>query len=120
MKRYLIATLLLLPSVSFAAPNLLTALQNLVIVLGDVVVPFLFGVAFLFFCINVFRFFVLEGHSEEGRKKAKDLAIYSVAAAVFLIIFWGIINLLVESSGVQGQDQPCPDYIQQYDPSKCP
>lgn len=119
MKKYLFLTLLLVPGVTHAQ-TLLSLLQNTIIFMDSVVVPFLFGIAFLMFVINVFRFFILEGSNEDGRKKAKDLAIYSVAAFVFLIIFWGIVKIFVDSSGIKGQTQPCPDYIQKSDPTKCP
>lgn len=82
--------------------------------LNRVVIPFLFGIAFLIFVINIIRFFVIEGNNEEGRKKAKALAIYSVSAFVFLIIFWGIINLLAGSSGLRGQNAPCMDYMKAF------
>ncbi len=119
MKKYIIIAGITVPSVSYAA-SIQDLLQNLITVFGTVIIPFLFGIAFLMFCINAFRFFILEGHSEDGREKAKNLALYSIAAAVFLIIFWGIVNLFVDASGLDGGSQPCPDYIMEYDPDKCP
>ncbi len=82
-------------------------------VLGTLV-PFLFGLAFLFFVINVFRYFILGGSNEEGQKKAKALAIYGVAAFVFLIAFYGIVNLLVDSTGLGGEAPSRPDYIEKW------
>ena len=66
------------------------------------IIPFLIGLAFLFFAYNAIRYFVVQGSSEDGREKAKALALYSVLAIVFIIIFWGIINLLVNSLGFAG------------------
>ena len=111
-----------LPSLVFAqAPSggLQLFLYNIPLFLDNVIIPFLFGIAFLVFVWNVIRFFVIEGSNEEGRKKAKDLAIYSVAAFVFLMIFWGIVNMLISSLGFYNL-QPCPDYIYKVDWRACP
>lgn len=92
------ATLLLLPLIA-AAQTAQAFLVNFTSFLSNVIIPFLFGVAFLFFVINVIRFFVIGGSNEDGREKARALISYSVAAFVFLIIFWGIINMLSSSFG---------------------
>lgn len=111
-KVFLASFLLLFPSFSFAAAgSLQTFLTNLVTFLSDTVVPFLIAVAFLFFVVNAVRYFVLGSTNEEDREKAKALAIYGVAAFVFIVIFWGIINLLSSSTGLEGQSAPVPDYI---------
>lgn len=78
---------------------------------SDVVIPVLFGIAFLFFVINAVRFFIIGGHSEDGQEHAKSLMIYGLAAFVFLIIFWGIVELLTNSLGFGKQDPVCPDYL---------
>jgi len=116
----LLAGLVFIPNLVFAQGTLQSLLANIPIFLSDIVIPFLFGIAFLFFVINVIRYFVIGGSSEEGREKAKDLLIYSIAAFVLLIIFWGLVNMLVETLGLGGETQPCPDYILQFDPSACP
>lgn len=74
--------------------------------------PFLFGFAFLFFVINAIRFFVINGSNEDGRKNAKNLAIYGVLAFVVLIVFWGVVNLLASSIGLSSGSAPTPDYLQ--------
>ncbi len=118
--RWILPLFLLVPGIATAQGTLQTLLTNIPTFLSDIVIPFLFGIAFLLFIINVIRYFVIEGSNEDGRKKAKDLALYSIAAFVFLIIFWGIVNMFVKSTGLQGEAQPCPDYIKQFDASKCP
>lgn len=103
---------LLLPLVSHAQ-DVQSFLENFLLFLNNSVIPFLIGVAFLFFTYNAIRFFVLEGSSEEGRGKAKTLAIYGVAAFVLIITFWGIINLLTSSIGLDDCDAPQSDYYLQ-------
>lgn len=113
-KSFLVSlSLLFLPFITQAAApstSLQSFLTTIPLFLNKVVIPFLFGVAFLIFVVNVIRFFIIGGSNEEGQKKAKALIIYSIAAFVFLIIFWGIVNILVSSSGIGGQNAPCPDY----------
>lgn len=123
MKKILLlsSTFLLLPFLSLAAStstSLQSFLTTIPLFLNKVIIPFLFGIAFLIFVINVIRYFVLGAGNEKERDKAKALAIYGVAAFVFLIIVFGIINLLVSSSGLGGQNAPCPDYKKAFD--TCP
>lgn len=118
---YTVASLLALsPTLALAQTRGIYSLfNNIIAVLGNVVVPFLWGIAFLMFVWNAIRYFVIEGHSEDGREKAKSLMIWSVAAFVFVSIFWGIINMLTSSSGLTGEEQPCSDYTQRYNPERC-
>ncbi len=116
----IIALLTLTPQLTFAQGTIQKLLVNIPTFFNNILIPFFFGIAFLFFVINVVRYFVIGGSSEEGRDKAKNLIIYSIAAFVFIIIFWGIVNLLTTSLGLQGKDQPCPDFIQKFQPTKCP
>ncbi len=80
--------------------NLQTYIADLISVLNSIVIPFMLGMAFLVFVINVFRFFILGGTNADSQDKAKRLAVYGVGAFVFIIIFWGIINLLANSFGL--------------------
>ncbi len=111
MKNVLSASLLLLlfPIIT-NAQSLQTFLTNLVSFLDGIVIPFLATIAFLFFTINTIRFFVIGGSNEEGREKAKALAIYGVAAFVLIIIFWGIIDLITSSIGFN-TTAPVSDYV---------
>lgn len=107
------AILSLSPSITHAA-GLEDLIKGFVGFLSDVIIPFLFAIAFLIFAFNVIRYFVLGGASEEGRDKAKNLAIYSVLAFVVLIVFWGIVNTVSSLLGFGGTTQPTADYM---DPS---
>ena len=80
-----------------------------------ILLPFLFGVAFLFFLINIVRYFILGSASDDGRAKAKKSALYGIAAFVFLFTLWGLVTVLVEGIGIDGQGNNsslCPDYLQ--------
>lgn len=108
---WLVALIISLPAISYAQEASLQSLfKNLLVFFSDTLIPFLLGMAFLFFVINVFRYFILGGANEEAQKKAKSLAIYGVTAFVFLIIFFGLVYLLVETTGLEGVPAPTPDY----------
>ncbi len=107
---FCIVLLATLPAISHAQ-SLQILFTNIPKFIDNVLIPFLFGIAFLFFIYNTVRYFVFEGHSEDGREKAKAHIIYSVAAFVFLIIFYGIVNILADSTGLENQQAPCSDYM---------
>ncbi len=119
MKFYLyIASILIFLPVIASAQSIQTLLPNIVTFINTVLIPFLFGLAFLIFAYNAVLYFIIGGSNEDGRENAKNLAIYSVAAFLFLIIFWGIINILSTSIGLEGGKQLCPDYMKVK--GKCP
>jgi len=95
------------------AQGLQEFLSNFTVFVSGVLIPFLFGMAFLVFVISAIRFFVLQSSNEDGREKARKLITFSILAFVFLIVFWGIINLLTSSLGLDGATQPQSDYMQQ-------
>ncbi len=100
----------LIPAIASAQTSLQNVLNGLLTFIDGVLIPFLFGIAFLFFVFNIVRYLVLDGGNEEARDNAKNLALYGFGAFVFLIIFWGIVNLVVDSLGLNcGAIQP--DYV---------
>jgi hypothetical protein len=118
---YFLSVFPILPTIAFAhtlsAQSLITKFLTFS---NRVLIPFALALAFLFFLINVIRFFVINGAEEDGRKNAKNLALYSVLAFVVLIVFWGIINLLAGSTTLNGKTAPTPDYVQKNEGGSTP
>ncbi len=111
----LLTLLLTTPLISSAqSPSLQSLFTNIPIFIDKVLIPFLYGMAFLVFTYNAIRYFVIEGSNEKGREKAKDLAIYSIAAFVFITIFLGIVNMFTQSTGLDKQTQPCTDFEKEF------
>ncbi len=79
----------------------------------NILLPLLISLAFLFFLINTAKYFIVEGGSEEGRKKAKRSAIYGIIAFVLLFSLWGIVGMLVSGIGLERAESLCPDYLLQ-------
>ncbi|MCB9819673.1 hypothetical protein H6789_03145 [Candidatus Nomurabacteria bacterium] len=84
---------------------------KLTLFISNTLLPFLFGLALLFFIYNVFRLFILKSSENEAKESAKRFALYSIAAFVFLVSIWGIVNLLVNGLGLNGGYDVVPDYM---------
>jgi len=120
MMKYSAVLLFLIPTLSFAQADTTGSLQALLTGIGGflngVVIPFILAIAFIVFVVNVVRFFVIGGASDEGQKNAKNLAIYGIGAFVFILSFWGIVNLLVAGVGLENEscaEVSISDYIRQ-------
>lgn len=102
MKNKILVTfsLLILPTVSYAQGDIQTMVSTFGSFLYTGVIPFLLGLAFVFFIVNIIRYFIIESSDLEGRKKAKALAIYGVGAFLLISIFWGLIGFLFEGIGL--------------------
>lgn len=93
-------TLFFLPLVA-AAQTFQVFLVNLATFASDIFIPFLIGIAFFIFAFNAVRYFVIGGSNQESQEKAKSLALYGVLAFVLFVVFWGIINMLTSSIGLE-------------------
>lgn len=80
-------------------------MQNIVIFINDSLIPFILALAFLMFVWGVVRYFIIGAASEESREAGKSLMIYSIAGFVIILIFWGVVNLLAESTGLTGAEE---------------
>lgn len=115
MKYTLLSLLLLLPAISFAQ-GLQTYIPSILAFINTSLIPFILGIAFLVVVFNTVRYFVAGSTSEEGREKAKGFITYSIFAFVFIIVFWGLINLLVNFTGLSGTAPITTDFQTQYTP----
>lgn len=115
MKKTLVGLLgmFFVPGVTLAANDVQGFLLDSLSFLNSTVVPFLFALAFLFFVVNVARYFIIGGDKEDERKKARLLALWGIVAFVIMVSIWGIVNLVVDGLGIdfQAQQPPCPDYL---------
>jgi hypothetical protein len=78
-------------------------LANFIVIIDDVFIPFIIAIGFLVFVWGMFRFFILGGADEESKAKGKSLLINAIIGFVMIIIFWGVINLIVGSTGLEGE-----------------
>lgn len=87
-------------------------IASLTFFIGNVLIPFLFGLALLFFLWNAFRFFILGAHETEARDNARRLALYGILGFVFLVSIWGIVNIFVSGLGIGRESAITSDYIE--------
>jgi hypothetical protein len=100
------------PLLTFAqSPGLQDYVPAIIAFFNQVLIPFLFGIAFLIFIVNVVRFFIVGAANEQDRGNAKMLALYSILSFVILIVFWGLVNLIAGSTGLGGCSAVNSDYI---------
>ena len=79
-------------------------LVNILAFANDVLIPFIIGIGFLFFVWGVFKYFIFGGANDEAKEQGKSLIIWATIGFVLIIIFWGVVNLLTESSGLDQQN----------------
>lgn len=115
----LFAFIAFLPNIA-SAQSLQTLIPGIIGFIDTVLIPFLFGLTFLIFVYSAVKYFVIEGNNEDGQKKAKSLALYSVFAFVFVIIFFGIVKMLTLTTGLESTKPVCPDYLKEKGECKSP
>jgi hypothetical protein len=68
--------------------------------IGNVLVPLVFGIAVLMFLWGVFKAFILGGSDEEKQKEGKQLMVYAIVGFVLMVALWGIVSLVVDIFGL--------------------
>ncbi len=86
-------------------------IKSLGVFINNTLIPLIFGIALLFFLFNTARYFIIDAENKDSRDKAKNSALYGIAAFVLLVSIWGIVNMFVSSLGITGSDAICPDYL---------
>ncbi len=84
--------------------------------LSNVLLPTVFSLAFLFFIYNTARYYIIDASNQLDRAKAKNQALYSIAAFVFLVSLWAIVNLIAGSFNLNNTET-CPDYYKIFNKS---
>lgn len=80
-----------------------TLLSNILTFTNTVLIPFIIGIGFLVFVWGMFQFFIAGGANDDAKEKGKSLMIYATLGFVLIIVFWGVINLLTSSTGLDGK-----------------
>jgi uncharacterized membrane protein YidH (DUF202 family) len=86
--------------------NLLTDILRFA---NNILIPFIIGIGFLVFVYGMFKYFIAGGQNEDKQKEGKALMIYATLGFVLIVVFWGVVNLLASSTGLDndnGLDNP--------------
>lgn len=81
-----------------------TLLSNILVFTNQVLIPFIIAIGFLVFVWGMFLYFIAGGANDEKKEKGKSLMIYATLGFVLIIVFWGVINLLADSTGLEGEE----------------
>ncbi len=73
-------------------PTFATAVQVIVAIANQAVIPLLYALAFLFFVGGLVRYFFLE-QGDEGRQKGKDMSMYGLIGLVVIFSVWALVNV---------------------------
>ena len=111
-----VALLLLVPITTFAALSAnnpaVDLLTRVSLFIKTLVIPVLFGIAFLFFLVNMVRYFIIGGANQDSRAKGLRNTLYGLAAFVFLMSIWSIISIFLGGIGIDNSTSICPDYLE--------
>ncbi len=77
-------------------------LENILIFTNNVLIPFIIGIGFLVFVWGMFKFFIVGGANDDAKEQGKSLMIYATLGFLLIIVFWGVVNLLADSTGLEG------------------
>jgi hypothetical protein len=94
---------ILLPSISFAATNKPTKVENLsdlvnlaIAYFGDAVIIIL-GLAVVMFVYNVFKYFIAGGDDVGAKKEAGLYVMYSIIGFFVILSMWGLVYILTNT-----------------------
>lgn len=107
----IVATLTAMPTLVGAQETIPDFLVRFSGFLRDILLPLLFSVAFLFFIYNMAKYFIFSGEESGSREEGKRNAIYGIAAFVFLISIWTIVNMFTSGLGIERTGVICADYF---------
>jgi uncharacterized membrane protein YidH (DUF202 family) len=75
-------------------------LVDILAISNNILIPFILGIGFLVFVWGMFRFFIVGGANDDEKEKGKSLMVYATLGFVLIIVFWGVINLIASSTGL--------------------
>jgi hypothetical protein len=67
---------------------------------NNVLIPFILGIGFLVFVWGMFKFFIYGGADDEAKTSGKSLMVWATLGFVLIIVFWGVVNLIATSTGL--------------------
>ena len=72
-------------------------------IMNTVIVPVIFGLAFLVFIWGVVTRFFVHGGDETKRVEGREFVLWGILGMVVLLSVWGLVNILLSTLGIAGQ-----------------
>lgn len=79
-------------------------LKNILGFINGVLIPFILGIGFLVFVWGMFKFFIYGGANDDAKDQGKSLMVYATLGFVLIIVFWGVVNLVAQSTGWEDEN----------------
>lgn len=83
-----------------------TFMTSILTFINATAIPFILGIGFLVFVWGMFQYFIAGGANDDAKAKGKSLMVYATLGFVLVIIFWGVISLVSQTTGLTGQAAP--------------
>ena len=90
--------------------NIQTLLEGFISLLQNTVLPVIMTIAVLFFLVNVIRYFIVGGGSEESQQSARRLAVWGIMAFVIIGALWGFVAVVNNVFDLDRVRSVVPDY----------
>lgn len=107
----IITTYILIPVANAQATSVGTLMARINRFLINPLITLMFIVAFVVFVWGLFNFFQAKsgGGDEDGIQRGKRHALYGIIGMVIMVSVFGIMQLIINSLGVQGIDPNSPE-----------
>ena len=69
-------------------------------VMNSIAIPLIFAFTFCVFVYGVFKYFILNGGSDESRQEGRQFVIWGILGLVMLFSVWGVVNILLSTLGL--------------------
>lgn len=73
------------------------------------IIPVLVALGMVYFVWGVVQYFIR--NDEEAKKKGRDRIIYGIIGLAVIVSVWGLVNIVVNTFGLQGQTIPSTTFI---------
>lgn len=77
--------------------------ENILTFTNSVLIPFVIAIGFLMFVWGMFKFFIVGGANDDAKEQGKSLMIYATLGFLLIIVFYGVVNLLADTTGLGGE-----------------
>lgn len=79
-----------------------SSITNILTFINDIIIPTIIAIGFLVFVWGMFKYFIAGGADDAAKESGKSLMIYATLGFVLIIVFWGVVNLFADSTGLNG------------------
>lgn len=79
---------------------------NIIYIINGVLVPVLFAVSFIVFLYGIAKTYIFSTGNEEAIKEGHKIILWGLIAFAVMISLWGLVNVVVNTFGLQSQFAP--------------